>query len=216
MQKLPAFPAGAMFPYSTPQIPADWQVGTVAKPRAFYALLNMPLYIVVYETWWFGRNFTSKHFTGKPSNAIGGTPSTMQGYFAAFFGFIGLRIFQSNVMMWHKWNIAPSDRWRWEPWQWRKAMTPGRWMTGACRVAGAFTLGVTKVVVDHLEIAQRLKLKDKILAQKAIEQKAKSEATAKAAAEQAKHDEEVARKKAEHRAARKAARKAAKAKAVEA
>jgi hypothetical protein len=78
MQKLPAFPAGAIYPYSAPAKPADWAPSTY-RQYGWGQLRQVPMYLVAYESWWLGRNLVSRHYTGKNAHTVGGVPSTIQG-----------------------------------------------------------------------------------------------------------------------------------------
>jgi len=210
MQKLPTFPAGSLFPYQQPAIPSSWKP-LEGLPLGFHHLRSIPLYYVVYEAWWLGRNSVSRHYTGKNSHAVGGVPSMLQGYIAAYAGALGYRYLGAHIMRWQEWDRSPRETWRWDPWQWYKSSQKIHFMTGAGFLAAAFSLGALKVFVDKHEYDNRIKIKDQMLAQRNKEGKDRAAATAAAVAAAAAAKTAAEEAKAARKAARKAAKAAAKA-----
>ena len=214
MEKLPAFPAGSIGPFARPSLPVDWKPSASLPYFVKGGVRHVPMFLVGYQAWWYGRNTVSRHFTGKDSHAVGGVPSTLQGYIAAGVSFYAARSVIANTLQWQKWNIAPPQPWAWDWWSWHKAGRPARWARGAVKVGALFVLGLIKAGVDKIEIDRRIRHKDMLKVARDAAQKLKAEETAKAAAVKAKADAEAAAKKAERKAARKAEKAAAKAKAA--
>jgi len=215
MQSLPALPAGPFpVPYTKPIAPPQWAVPQPVMPF-WYRQVNtrwnriFPAVMVAHQSWWLGRNVVSRHLTGKDSHAIGGVPSTLQGYLAAMACIPVLKMARGHIFRSHLWNRGPPQPWSWDLWTFEKARFPARVAFWTLQFSFAAGLGALKVVVDKIEVTRRLHNASLLKVRREVQQKEKAEHAAKEAAAL----EAAKAKKEADKAARKAAKKAEREKA---